>query len=95
MIDALPKMRYCSWVASTQKTVPTVGRDSIWVTFGVRMSVEVRRSGSEGVACAARNARWMCDLTCGTLVTLSMDASWKAWGHQLHRRMDRIESGSY
>jgi hypothetical protein len=77
MIDTFPTIRYCSWVDWTQKTVSTVGLPSIWVVFGVRISVEVRRTGKNGLDCAERNSRWICDRTRGILVVLSIDASWK------------------
>lgn len=41
------------------------------------MSVEVTKTGSDGAAFAARNRRLMCERTCGVLVALFMDASWK------------------
>jgi hypothetical protein len=75
MIDASPMMRYCSSLASTQKTVSIVGFGRICAVFEVRMSVEVRRIGRDGVVFAERNSRWMCERTRGVLVALSMDAS--------------------
>ena len=57
MTDAFPMIRYCSWLASTQKTVSMVALDNIWVALGVRMSVVVTRMGREGVACAEMNSR--------------------------------------
>jgi len=59
MILARPEMRNCSCVPSIHHASWTWGFEIIWEVLGVRMSVEVRRTGSNGDDEEERKARKM------------------------------------
>ena len=77
-------MRYCCCVASIHHASSAVGFVTSCATLGVRISVEVKRRGREGLFCLTRNLRKIMERTWG-MGMLSVVASWKTAKPLYHR----------